>query len=533
MSNTLKESMIETIKELGERGWSVRRIARELEVHRNTVRKYLNNEPKCTISTAGSIEDADLKCTIPPAGYSGGSGSKCTISTAGDYGGSGSKCTISTAGRQSLCTAHDDYIRKRMQLGLSAQRIFQDLQIERAFEGSYESVKRYVRRLGNDVEPPFRRMEALPGTECQVDYGTGAWVVGADGKRRKTHLFRVVLSCSRKAYSEVSFTQETECFLRALENAFRHFGGVPETVVIDNLKAGVIKPCVYDPELNPKLRDFAVHYGTCILPSRVRTPRHKGKVERQVGYAQDNALKGRSFRSLAEQNAHLRDWEINVADKRIHGTTRSQVQRMFKKERPHLKPLPPDLFPVFREGRRKVHRDGHVEVARAYYSVPPEYTRRELWVRHDGRLVEIFNDAMERLCVHARKEPGQRSTRREHIPPEKISNPELGNEWMLRKAWNIGDGAHAWAKAMLAARGIPGTRVLNGLLSLRKKHACAAINAGCVKAIEAQEYSLKGLRKHIEAHSADQQSFAFIDQHPLIRATAEYEQITNSKGLFQ
>lgn len=491
MSNTLKANMIETTRKLGEKHWSVRRISRELGIHRNTVRKYLGEDPKCTIAPPGPT------------------------------------------GRRSLCSVHDKYIKGLLGDELSAQRIFQDLQSEKGFKGSYDSVKRYVRKIATDQELPFRRMEVLPGTECQVDYGTGAWIRGEDGKRRKTHLFRVVLSCSRKAYSEASFTQETECFLRALENAFRHFGGVPETVVIDNLKAGVIKPCAYDPELNPKLRDFAKHYGTCILPCRVRTPRHKGKVERQVGYAQDNALKGRVFRTLAEQNAHLRDWEANVADKRIHGTTRRQVQRMFDEEKPHLGALPPDLFPAFREGRRKVHRDGHVEVARAYYSVPPEYTRREVWVRHDGRLVEVFNEARERLCVHPQREPGQRSTRREHIPAEKIAHPERGNEWMLRKARLIGNGAHAWAKAMLANRGIPGVRVLNGLLSLEKKHAFAAIDAGCAKALDAGEFSLKGLRRHIENNSETQQRFVFTDEHPLIRATTEYEQIANSKGLFQ
>lgn len=353
MSNTLKVSMIETIRELAEKGWSNRRISRELGVHRNTVRKYLAEGAKCTIVPAGDSGTGTSKCTIVPTG---------------------------SGGRKSQCFGYDDYIKERLGEGLSAQRIFQDLQVDKGFEGGYDSVKRYVRKLANCEEVPFRRMEVLPGTECQVDYGTGAWIVGEDGKRRKTHLFRIVLSCSRKAYSEVSFTQETECFIRALENAFRHFGGVPETVVIDNLKAGVIKPCVYDPELNPKLRDFAAHYGTCILPSRVRTPRHKGKVERQVGYAQDNALKGRTFKSLAEQNAHLRHWEVNVADKRIHGTTRRQVQKMFEEEKPHLAVLPPDLFPAFREGRRKVHRDGYVEIAKAYYSVPPEYTRREVWV---------------------------------------------------------------------------------------------------------------------------------------------------------
>lgn len=232
MSNILEGSMIETIEELGRLGWGIRRISRELNVNRRTVRKYLVQDSNCTISTPGVDE------------------------------GSGSKCTISTAGRKSLCEAHDEYIRKGLVCGLTAQRIFQDLQFDQAFEGSYESVKRYVRKLSECDELPFRRMEVLPGAECQVDYGTGAWIVGADGKRRKTHLFRVVLSCSRKAYSEVSFTQETECFLRALENGFRHFGGVPETTVIDNLKAGVIKSCVYDPELNPKLRDFAAHYVT-------------------------------------------------------------------------------------------------------------------------------------------------------------------------------------------------------------------------------------------------------------------------------
>ena len=104
---------------------------------------------------------------------------------------------------------------------------------------------------------------------------------------------------------------------------------------------------------------------------------------------------------------------------------------------------------------------------------------------------------------------------------------------MLRKAWNIGDGAHAWAKAMLAERGIPGTRVLNGLLSLRKKHSKEAIDTGCEKALEAQEFSLKGLRRHIANRSETQQTLPFMDKHPLIRATAEYEEITNSKGLFQ
>ncbi len=493
MSNTLKVSMIETIRELGKRGWGLRRIAHELGLHRNTVRKYLDDKPpKCTISTTGN------------------------------------------SGRRSLCVPHHDFIVQELAGGLEAQRIFQDLQEERAFEGSYQSVKRYVRKLKDVGELPFRRMEVLPGTECQVDYGTGAWIIDEHGKKRKTHLFRIVLSYSRAGYSEVSFTQRTDHFLRALENAFRKFGGVPQTVVIDNLKAGVLKPCVYDPELNPKLRDFALHYGTCIMPSRVRTPRHKGKVERQVAYVQNNALKKRHFKSLSEQNEYLRNWEKNVADKRIHGTVRRQVSVMFSEEKEHLKSLPPDLFPDFCEGRRKVHRDGHVEVAGAYYSVPPEYTRREVWVRFDLRTVRILNDRMESVALHARAQPGKFNTNMAHIPPEKISNPERGNLWLLKKADQIGDKAGAWARAMLLNRGIPGTRVLNGLLSLSRKYPDALINRGCDNALRAGVFDLKGLKAFIgQVPEREQQYFAFLKEHPLVRDMKEYEQTFNTREIFQ
>jgi len=124
----------------------------------------------------------------------------------------------------------------------------------------------YVRLLlPEGVELPFWCMECPPGEELQVDFGKGAWLV-ENGRRRKTHLFRCMLGCSRKGYTEAVWRQDTETFIRAIENAFRHFGGVTRTVVIDKLKAGVIRADWYDPDLNPKLEEFARPYGTVILP---------------------------------------------------------------------------------------------------------------------------------------------------------------------------------------------------------------------------------------------------------------------------
>ena len=155
-----------------------------------------------------------------------------------------------------------------------------------------------------------------------------------------------------------------------------------------------------------------------------------------------------------------------MADTRMHGTTRRQVGKHFAEvERAALLPLPLSPFPSFREGRRTVHRDGHVEVERAYYAVPPEYLARQVWVRWDGRLVRIFNERMEPIAVHARQEPGRFSTPRRIIASEKISGVERGAAWLLgRVTTRLGPHSTSWAEAMIEARGVEGVRVLHGPL---------------------------------------------------------------------
>jgi len=403
-----------------------------------------------------------------------------------------------TSGR-SQCESFREVIEDKLQGGLSRQRIYQDLRDEYGFEGSYYSIRRFVKRLGEDRPIPFRRMECMPGDESQIDFGTGAPVVRADGKRKRPHAFRVVLSFSRKGYSEAVYHQSTDTFIRCLENAFWHFGGVPRTLVIDNLKAAVKNADWYDPDIHPKIQSFCEHYGTVILPTKPYTPRHKGKIERGIGYVKDNALKGRTFRSLQEQNQHLLNWETRIADTRIHGTTRKQVGKLFREEeKSSLLPLPAGRFPCFQEAKRSVHRDGHIEVQKSYYSVPPEYTAREVWARWDGHLVRIFNCRMEQIIVHAQVEPGKYQTLQEHIHPQKRSKVEKGTVWLLQKASLIGTYADQWAQAMLKARGIQGIRVLVGLLNLANHYDSNSIDKAC----------------EIE--------------HPIIRSMSDYEAIVKT-----
>jgi hypothetical protein len=416
----------------------------------------------------------------------------------------------------------------KLEQGLSAQRIFQDLVTEHGFAGRYPSVRRFVGRLGHTTVWPFRRLECRPGEEAQVDFGTGAMVRQPDGKRRRTHVLRIVLSHSRKAYSEVVYHQTADDFIRCLENAFWYFGGVAQTLVLDNLKAAVLKADWFDPELHPKLRAFADHYHLAILPTRPAMPRHKGKVENGVNYVQENALKGYVFASLEEQNQHLQHWETTVADTRIHGTTRQQVGKVFREvERPALQPLPRERFPCFHEAPRIVHRDGHVEVARAYYSMPPEYLGRRVWVRWDGRLVRIFNERLEQVTVHVQQEPGRFSTQSQHLAAEKISTVERGATWLLGQVRRLGPESTRWAESVIAVRGVEGVRVLQGLLSLTKRHPVAAIEQACASAARSGCCRLRTVRTLIERQGATQQQFAFMSEHPLIRPLTEYGQFVH------
>jgi transposase len=540
MSNLLKVAMIDLIRSLHRQGLSQRQIASELGVNRETVARYLRqaaDTSKPAIAPPGSeVDEAESKPAIaPPGSEVDEAESKPAIAPPGSAPSQQASHGACRLGRRSDCEPWRDVISAKCNRGLSAQRIYQDLVTEHNFNGNYYSVRRFVRRLVPASELPFRRLECGPGDEAQVDFGTGGRIVEPNGKRRKSHLFRIVLSHSRKAYSEVVYRQTTDEFIRCLENAFRHFGGAPRRLIIDNLRAAVTKADWFDPELNPKVRSFGEHYGAVFLPTRPYTPRHKGKVERSIGYAQSNALKGRVFASLEEQNRFLLEWELTVADKRIHGTTRRQVGKHFADaERQALLPLPLEPFPSFHEGRRTVHRDGHVEVKRAYYAVPPEYHARDVWVRWDARLVRIFNDRMQPIATHVRKEPGCFSTPPEYIAAEKISGVERGAASLLRRvALRLGPKSAAWGEAMIQARGIEGTRVLLGLLSLANRHSTWAVEQACETALSYTAFHLRSIRALVKRQGPQQEVLPFLSDHPVIRPLTEYGQFVHDAFQFR
>ena len=526
MANQIQVTEIQSVITLYQQGWPKLRIAQALNLDVKTVRSYIRR-----------LAEAAPQADPPPAGTSlfpptggeaptslflpaGTEGAKPAILPAGK-----TRCAEpGPAGRRSQCAPFQATIEAALEQGLSAQRIYQDLVQDAAFAGHYDAVKRYVRRLRVEAPERFYRLECAPAEQAQVDFGRGAAIHSADGRSCKTWVLRIVLSYSRKAYSEAVLRQTTEALIRCLENAFRYFGGVVKTLIIDNLRAAVKRADWYEPELNPKVREFCRHYGTVMLPTRPRTPQHNGKAESSVGYVKGNALKARTFASLAEQNTYLLTWENQVADLRIHGTTRQQVQARFLQEKPYLLPLPTALFPCFQEGKRRVHRDSFVEVEKAYYEVPQEYIQRDVWVRWDGRLVRVFNERFEQVAVHARVEQGRFSHGEQTTSRGRLLGVERSAAWLVQKAIRIGPHCGAWADAVLAHRGVEGIRPLYGLLALCRVYPSARIDRSCAQALTESRFLLRELKALLDVPQLEQETLPFLESHPLIRDIAEYGQ---------
>ncbi len=220
----------------------------------------------------------------------------------------------------SLCEPHRDFIEAQLRLKRYAMAIYQDLVDSHGFAGQYNSVKRFVARLRHKEPEQFDRLSFLPGEEMQVDYGEGAptRVPGSD-RRRKPRLFVATLRYSRASYRCVVWKSSQQIWAELHERAFRHFGGCPQYVVLDNLKEGVITPDLYEPELNRVYAATLAHYGVVADTARIRDPNRNCTVEHAIGHPQATALKGRRFESIEAQNAFLAHWERNWAATRAPG----------------------------------------------------------------------------------------------------------------------------------------------------------------------------------------------------------------------
>ena len=391
-------------------------------------------------------------------------------------------------------------VEKLRQENVEIAAIYERLK-ERGYSGSYSSVHRFVRNLEPKMAEVTVRVETPPGEESQVDFGyAGRMIDPETGELRRTWAFVMTLSWSRHQYVEFVFDQKVETWLRLHRNAFAFFGGVPRRVVIDNLKAGIVRACLDDPQVQQAYRECAEHYGFLIAPCRPRTPRHKGKVEQGgVHYVKRNFLGGREPTTITQANQDGLRWVNTTAGQRIHGTTKERPLTRFETERDALLPLPGTPYDMAVWKQVKLHRDCYVVFDKAYYSAPFRLVGQQLWVRGGTREVQIYTPDYQLVATHPRAQrPGRRLTHLDHLPPHKVPGLILSRDTCRQQASEIGPATRTVVDVLLDHRPEDRLRTAGRLLRLGERFGSQRLEAACVRALRFDDPSYMTIKRILE-----------------------------------
>jgi hypothetical protein len=290
--------------------------------------------------------------------------------------------------------------------------------------------------------------------------------------------------------------------------------------------------CFYEPELHPLFFSFSQHYGFVANPCAPRSPQHKGRVERDVGYTKSNALKGRTFDSLEMGNIGLKHWNKRWARTRIHGSHRQQVwTRFVEGERPKLKALPGSSFAHFKIGERKVDVHGHVEVESCFYSVPYQYVGRSLNVHYNHEWIRIY-DAQTLLMQHRPlSKKGTWFTAPGHKPAYLPQTLEHAHNWQCKKAREIGPFCHDLVYNILSTDNPLAIRKTRGIIALGKKFDTRIIENACRYALDRGLLHYRPVAKLCESYSEkiEETVPALTQEDELIRQTDFYHSLVEKR----
>ena len=395
---------------------------------------------------------------------------------------------------------HRDYITAQLKAQVTVSTIYQRLVDEHALVASVASLRRWV--AGNLPEEARRAAVRVlrpgpvePGSEAQIDYGRlGVWTDPATGRRHTVQAFVMVLACSRYMFVRPVLRMDQEAWTRCHVEAFAFFNGVRARLVPDNLKTGVDKPDLYDPQINRSYAELAAHYGALVDPARAFKPKDKPRVERPMPYVRDSYWRGRTFTSLEAMQAEAVRWSKDVAGARscrpLGGAAPAAVFAAL--EAPALRPPPTTPFVLATWSAAKVGPDIHVKVGPALYSVPWRLIGQQVHARSTATMVQVTHEGKV-VATHVRRERG-RSTTVEHYPPERIAFHMRTPTWCRQVAEQVGPACCEVIATLLEVNALFRLRAAQGVLGLRDKHTPTRLEAACAKAIAVGDPSYRTIK---------------------------------------
>jgi hypothetical protein len=492
---SFREVQVHEIREvlrLWLRGESDRAIARLALVDRKTVKRYV-----MAGTEAGLVRDGD-EAQLTDALM----GQVCERVRPHRPDGHG-------AGWEALRACHQQLQAWLVDDGLTVVKAH-ELLARQGVEVPQRNVHRYaleVLGVGRSVRGHTVRIaDGQPGVELQVDFGKMGLVFDSVTERRRVCwalIFTAVYS--RHCFVWLSFSQTTETVIDGFEAAWAFFGGVFKVVIPDNMSTAVTKADRIDPRLNQAFVEYAQARGFVIDPARVRTPTDKPRVERTVPFVRNSFFAGETFIDLADAQRRAVEWCRVRAGKRVHGTHACRPVELFDlEEKPRLLPAPSTRYDLPVYATAKVHRDHHIEIGRALYSIPGDLIGARVDVRADRELVRVFHRGVL-IKIHPRQAPGGRVTDAEDLPAEKTAYAMRDLDHLRRLAAAEGAAIGAYADALLDTP-LPWTKMrqVYALLGLVKRWGSDRVEAACTRALETETVSVPLIGRMIERATENQ-----------------------------
>ena len=361
---------------------------------------------------------------------------------------------------------------------------------------------------------PVMRQEHRAGEKMFVDYA-GMTVAVFDmqsAKMRQAQIFVAVLGASNYTYAEATWSQTLPDWIGSHCRSFAFFGGVPQLVVPDNLKAGVNKACFYEPDINPTYLDMANHYGTAVVPARVKKAKDKAKVEVAVQVVERwilARLRNRQFFSLSQLNEAIAELLVDLNSKPFQKLPGCRKQLFDTLDRPALNPLPAKPYQYAEWKKATVNIDYHIEVERHYYSVPYQLIKNKLDVRITQRTIECFYKN-KRVASHIRSyQKGRHTTVKEHMPKSHQKWAQWTPDRFIRWAGKVGPHTQTLIETILNSRAHPqqGFRSCLGILRLAKSYGNQRLEAACRRAVSIGGTSYRSVESILK-HNLDQKPLA-------------------------
>ncbi len=338
-------------------------------------------------------------------------------------------------------------------------------------------------------------LETIAGQCAQVDFGyVGLMVDPETSKAKKCYAFLMTLAHSRYKFLRFVFNQNSDTWLDCHIRAFEFFGGVPKTVILDNLKSGVIRPDIYDPTLNRAYADFERHYGFIADPAKVRTPQHKGIVERNIRTVKEQVIAGRQHEDIHTANKSALHWCQHEIAKRVVRTTGRTPWDLFQQEdKPALLPLPNKRFEQPNWQEAKVHKDQHIVYQHSFYSLPYTLIGEQVWVKTSEQFIKIYYQ--EKLIkTHPKAyEKGSWVTDKQDYPSYVAEFIEKDRETCLNEAKALGQSVYEYIEKFYRTESWTFRRKAHATLRLAETYGVDRLNQACAYALSYENFNHDGL----------------------------------------